>query len=93
MFFLYKSIAVKEKNPNELISFMILTLLLNTFFIYKLILDCDHIHNKKFDGPTFLTTLTFTLAIIGVVGCVIVIILVFMTILPLREGIYEEIFW
>ena len=93
MFFLYKSIAVKEKNPNELISFMILTLLLNTFFIYKLILDCDHIHNKEFDGPTFLTTLTFTLAIIGVVGCVIVIILVFMTILPLREGIYEEIFW
>lgn len=93
MFFLYKSIAVKEKNPNELISFMTLTLLLNIFFIYKLILDCDHIHDKDFGGPTFLTTLTFTLAIIGVVGCVIVIILVFMTILPLREGIYEEIFW
>ena len=93
MFFLYKSIAVKEKNPNELISFMILTLLLNIFFIYKLIFDCVQIQKQVFHGPTFLTTLTFTLAIIGFNGCVFVIILVFMTILPLREGIYEEIFW
>jgi hypothetical protein len=93
VFFLYKSIAVKEKNPNELISFMILTLLLNIFFIYKLIFDCVQIQKQVFHGPTFLTTLTFTLAIIGFNGCVFVIILVFMTILPLREGIYEEIFW
>ena len=90
---MYKSIAVKEKNPNELISFMILTLLLNIFFIYKLIFDCVQIQKQVFHGPTFLTTLTFTLAIIGFNGCVFVIILVFMTILPLREGIYEEIFW
>jgi heme/copper-type cytochrome/quinol oxidase subunit 3 len=93
VFFLYKSIAVKEKNPNELFSYMTLTILLNVFFIYKLILDTIDIHNRIYGGPTTMTTLTFTLAIIGAVGCAIVIVFVFMTILPLREGIYEEIFW
>ena len=39
IFFLYKSIAVKEKNPNELFSYMTLVTLLNVFFIYKLIKD------------------------------------------------------
>lgn len=44
IFFLYKSIAVKEKNPNELFVYMTLTTVLNIFFIYKLI--CDTVEIK-----------------------------------------------
>lgn len=36
---------------------------------------------------------TLYLAFIGVVGCVLVLALVYMTTLPLRDGIYEDIFW
>jgi heme/copper-type cytochrome/quinol oxidase subunit 3 len=45
IFFLFKSIAVKKKNPNELFSYMTLVTLLNAFFIYKLIVDIFEINN------------------------------------------------
>lgn len=47
VFFLYKSIAVKEKNPNELFVYMTLTTVLNIFFTYKLISDTVEI-NKDY---------------------------------------------
>lgn len=49
--------------------------------------------NNGAGNVLFITTLTFILAIIGIIGSVIVLILVFLTTLPLRDSIYEDIFW
>jgi len=43
---LFKSIAVKTKNPNELFSYLALTSLMNVFFLYKLITDAIGIQKK-----------------------------------------------
>lgn len=72
---------------------MTLTTLLNVFFIYKLIYDAVETKRGDYGPPNTLTKTTFSLALLGVLGCVLVLIFVFMTIMPLREGIYEEIFW
>lgn len=93
VFFLFKSIAVKEKNPNELFSYLTLTSILNVFFIYKLISDAVDCHNGTYGSKSFWTELTFWLALLGILGCVLVLVFVYLTIMPLREGIYEEIFW
>lgn len=100
IFFLFRSVAVKEKNPNELFTYMVLTTVLNIFFIYKLCFDSSEIKRDWIDyeknnlgDVNFLSTLTFWLAIVGIFGCVLVLVLVFMTTLPLRDGIYEDIFW
>jgi len=115
IFFLFKSIGVKAKNPNELLTFMTLSTILNVFFVYKLIYDAIDIQNNYIDYQqalklTFtdsnacdpgvfcqkaltLGVVTFWLALVGIFGCVLVLVLVYMTTLPLRDGIYEEIFW
>lgn len=100
IFFLFKSIAVKEKNPNELFSYMTLVTLLNAFFIYKLIRDSIEIQNQYIDGyeaagctVSNWAHITFIMALVGIAGCVIVLVLVYLTTIPLRDGIYEDIFW
>jgi hypothetical protein len=100
IFFLFKSVAVKEKNPNELMSYLLIVTMMNIFFMYKLILDVIII-DRDYIGPqkeaegkaTFLTITTFVLSFIGMAAIVIIMVLVYLTIYPLREAIYEDIFW
>lgn len=100
IFFLFKSIAVKTKNPNELFSYLTLTSLMNVFFLYKLITDTILIqknyiqYDKNTQGTVnFLPYLTFIMAILGSIGVIIIVILIFVSVLPLRQSIYEDIFW
>jgi hypothetical protein len=109
IFFLFKSIGVKEKNPNELFAYMTLVSLLNLLFMLKLVYDCVDIQNNYIDWQKlnpgwandttienkamFFAQMTFWSAIFGLAQSVIVLVLNYMVILPLRDGIYEEIFW
>ena len=100
VFFLFKSVAVKEKNPNELMSYLVLTSLMNIFFLYKLISDAVKIYRDYIlyqettpTGVTILSMSCFIMAILGVLGIMAIMLLIFLTILPLRESIYEDIFW
>ena len=49
VFFLFKSLTFKKKNANELISYVVLTTLMNVFFIYKLISDSIEIKKDYID--------------------------------------------
>jgi len=100
IFFLFKSVAVKEKNPNELMSYLFIVTMMNIFFMYKLIMDMiiidrDYIGPQKeeYGKATTLTITTFVLTFIGVAAIVMIVVLVQVTIYPLREAIYEDIFW
>lgn len=84
-YFLFISTCRLRKNPNELLSYLVLAFILNTFFLYRLILDLvnHRIHSN----------LTVFFKITAIILVVTILVINTVTIQPLRDSIYEDIFW
>ena len=95
-YFLVNSTAKKDKNPNELLSYLVLAILLNVFFIYRLGIDANQIRKNHFhpdettDGASKLEYIFCFVAILIVCALFTTIA---VTIGPLYHGMYEDIFW
>lgn len=84
-YFLFISTCRQKKNPNELLSYLVLAFILNTFFLYRLILDLvNHKIHSNF---------TVFFKISALVLVVTILIVNTVTIQPLRDSIFEDIFW
>ena len=97
IYFLLSSVVGKAKNPNELISYLVLAILCNFFFLYRLCIDAflistDYLNNPDVENDG-LTITEYVMCFIAIIAVVFMIILIGITIRPLHEGMYEQIFW
>lgn len=105
VYFLISS-TTGSKNPNELWSFLALAIIVNCIFGYLLIMSSVHVMRdwiNKWDEPDFtpaindktktLTYWLFSITCVMIFCAVMFIAIIGLTIRPLRERIYEEIFW
>ena len=92
----------KLKNPNELFSYLALAVLNNCIFFAKLCYYAKIIKQNWIDKPNpvgsqsnldDLTLLLFIMTFVSLVGVMLILIFMIMTAKPLRDFIFEEIFY
>ena len=108
IYFLWHSVKAKSggklKNPNELFSYLALGVINNCIFLAKLIYYAVHIKRDWLDQPypdtpdtpSNIETMTITLFVTTFVSIVFVamsLVLMIITAKPLRDRIFEEIFY
>jgi len=85
VYFLFLSLFRRQKNPNELISYLVLALVLNLFFVYRL--------GQDISSKVYINSLVYASEVLALVLVVLLVITIFCTIGSLRESMYEDIFW
>ena len=85
VYFLFISLFKHQKNPNELISYLVFAVVLNLFFVYRLVQDTRN--------HTSLTSFQLFLVITALVLVFLILLVLFASIGSLRESLYDDIFW
>ena len=85
VYFLFISLFKVQKNPNELISYLVLAVVLNLFFVYRLVQDAQN--------HTSLTSFELFLVITALLLIFLILLVLFASIGSLRESLYDDIFW
>ena len=100
IYFLISATLGKNKNPNELYSYLAIAMFINVICLGTLIILCRDIARDWLgidvgvDEDLHAKTLgLFIMGIVFIVITVFVIVMIILTTKPLRERIYEEIFW
>lgn len=105
IYFLWHALKAKSggklKNPNELFSYLALSVINNCIFLAKLFYYAVHIKrdwiDKPYpDTPSNIETMTITLfgvTLASIVFVTLSLLIVIMTAKPLRDHVFEEIFY